>query len=154
MLQRLALDSTALPDAPNPGQWMAGGLQCALTDAIAMQFYDGDLQRLEAPLLEDAQRGVGRMSRLIVRGLGPARLLSKASDLHAQTWDLGEVSVTLKEHSAVINVSGSPLFTYRTWLALQLMALKGTVSLTGLSVETLYASRIASDRAQLTVAWC
>ena len=150
---QLGVDLATLPDAPLAEQWISGALQIATTDAIIATHYADDLLGLEAPLIEDVGRKVGRMARVMLRGLGPARLLSKAEKLHSYTWDIGAVSTTVTANSATLVVHGSPLFTYRTWLALQLMALRGAVELTGRTVQSRHVMRLAEDRAQLYVRW-
>lgn len=150
----LGVEPADLPDKPADERWLPGGLQIALTDAIADRFYGGDLRQLEAPVLEDAARPVGRVARLALRGLGPARLLEKAGALHAHTWDVGTIKAEVGADQATLLISGCRLFTDRTWLALQLVALRGTVELTGRTLVTRSATRLAADRAQLHVRWC
>ncbi len=150
---RLGVDVATLPDAPTAETWLAGALQLAATDAIVAAHYGGDLVALEPSLLDDVRRNVGRVSRLVLRGLGPTRLLSNTAKLHDSSWDIGAASASVTPGSATILVQGSPLFTYRTWLALQLMALRAAIELTGREVHTRHVTRLATDRAQIDVRW-
>ena len=150
---QLGVDRTTLPDNPSADTWIAGGLQASLTDTIATTFYGGNLCALEGPVLEDVNRDVSRVAKLVLRGLGPGRLLTKAPSLHDHSWDIGSLSTTVTSEAAVLTIGGSPLFTYRTWLALQLMALRAALELTGRTLVERSATRIADDRAQLRVRW-
>lgn len=150
----------SLADAPTPTQRLPIGLPTALTAALVEHELGGDWLALEAPMAADAQARLPTATRLLLRALGPARVLARAGELHAALYDQGALRTTAAPtvapgwNAVSAHAAGSALYAAPAWCLLQAFALRATVRvcLPAADVEVDCTARADAD-ARFTVRW-
>jgi hypothetical protein len=142
-----------LPDDPPREAWFPVGLQLYLTELVVDECLGGDMLRLESPLHEDIRRSLPRGVALLMRTLGPSRILGGAEQIHPQLYDVGRAYARSESHRASIRCEGAKLFGHPSFVLLQVFAQRGFVELTGRRVHTLCTSCPSEDALAIDVRW-
>ncbi|MCB9740160.1 MAG: hypothetical protein H6747_12920 [Deltaproteobacteria bacterium] len=143
-----------LPADPDPATRLPIGLPTALTTVLVETALDGDWLALERPLREDATAPLGKARRVLLRALGPQKVLAGAGAAHRSLYDRGTVEVRTEAGEADLRIRGSALFVEPAWLLLQAFALRATVGLAAPGAEVEVTARtVAEDACHLSVHW-
>lgn len=142
-----------LPDEPPRDIWFPVGLQLHLTELVVDTCLDGDMLRLEAPLHEDIRRTLPRGTAMLVRALGPGRILARAEQIHPQLYDVGHARVRSETLGASVRCHGAALFGHPSFALLQAFAHRGLVELSGRRVHSLRASCPSDDALSIELRW-
>lgn len=143
-----------LPAEPDPETRLPIGVPTALTAALVEAALAGDWLALEQPLREDATAPLGKAQRVLLRALGPQRVLAGAGAAHRGLYDRGTVEVRSEAGEAELWIRGSALFVEPAWLLLQAFALRATVGLAAPGAQAEVTARaIAEDACHLSVDW-
>lgn len=122
----IGLDTTQLPDSPDPDTRVPVGWQLVLTRAIANRHLGGDLLALEPLLLEDAQRRPVSFAEKVARmTISARRILGHAEKIHRDLFDVGTCQADLDRRGGTLTWTGARLFTEPTWRVLQAFAIRG-----------------------------
>lgn len=142
-----------LPEEPPKDAWFPVGVQLTLTDALLDTLLDGDPRGLEDLLRSELERALGRVQRVLLRGLGPAAILRRAGVIHRQTYDFGEARAEVRRAGATVMMSGPATVQDPTWQLLQLVGLRLMVTLTGRALVDARAHELPDGGVELRVAW-
>jgi hypothetical protein len=142
-----------LPSHPPGDAWFPVGLQLRLTELIVDECLDGDMLRLEPALHEDVRRTLPRGTAMLMRALGPGRILARAEQIHPQLYDVGRARARSETGGASIRCEGAQLFGHPSFVLLQMFAQRGLVELTGRRVHSLRASCPSDDALAIELRW-
>lgn len=120
-----------LPEEPAADAWFPVGVQLRLTDALVDELLGGDEDALEEILRAEVEDKLGRLDRMLLRGLGPGVLLRRAESMHRQLYDVGHVRSLVEGSRATIVARGAQVFANPTWQRLQVIAHRLLVTSTG-----------------------
>ena len=147
------MEPALVPDAPSERNWYPVWAQLALTDAIIAECFESDPERAVPALLADAREGTGAIARGLLRALGPARVLSRAGELHPHAYDVGRVSAQVSGDQASLHYEGAALFAEPTWQLLCATATRGLVELSGRSLVAMAQETPSAESFVLRVSW-
>lgn len=152
--------AATLPDEPLDKAWYPAAAQLAVTDAIIDEYLSGDAALLRRLVCEDAVRGLGRMQRLALRALGPARAYARASQVYPQLYDVGRAAgdgpfcqVQLRADACCFELTGAALFGHPTWRVLQLWAHAAALELLAGHVGDVRGAALGDDGFAVEVVW-
>jgi hypothetical protein len=111
-----------LPGELTSRDWVPVHAQLVVTEAIVDEFLGGDMRALYPLLVEDTRAGIGGVTHMLVRTMGPGRALRMAPRTFHKVHERGRVDVEVDGRVALMTFTGTPLFTHPTWRLLQLFA--------------------------------
>lgn len=153
--RRLAPAFPALADlAPvlTTRDWVPAYAQIAVTEAIVDELLGGELAALYPLLVEDTRASLGRVELALVKAMGPARAIKLAPRTMRKVHERGAVEVTPDGRRARLVFRGTPLFAQPSWRALQLMAQRTLLDLTGTPGDAV-GEDLGADGFAVTATW-
>jgi len=152
LLVALGPDAAGLMLAPSKRDWIPVVAQLRVTELIVERHFAGSWSALYPALAEDTRRGSGRVALLLLRKLGPAKVLGYAPRSFSKLYDRGVVEAEVSERRATLRLSGAEFFGLRSWQLLQVFGQRVLIELAGYQLERFSVSG-DEDSCELSLEW-
>lgn len=152
IVEALGSDAEGLKLNPSKRDWIPVSAQLRASELIVTRHYEGSWSALYPAVAEDARRGSNRAALLLLRKLGPAKVLGFAPRAFPKLYDRGALDAEVRPQSAVLCFHGARFFEHPTWQVLQVFAQRVLIELAGHRLEHFSLSS-GQESCELKLEW-